>query len=422
MRVDYFYNEKLPKRTAHDSYVWRNCFYLSQSGVDVTLVTGPSKLSLQQMQRHYVGPGPLDQGVLPLNLSWKVRGLLGGCGQKGNSSQVQGCTGSLAWLQLPLLRKSQFLKLSWNLPFFWRCQKWLQVNRPDWAFFSVYKQAHFHLKRRVPGVKYLFEVQDLAWYPNSLQPTLMQNIPKSERGRIEMQRAVLQACDKVTTTTIALKTILQQSPYSITTPIEVIPLGSEHQPLQSVKTKEEPIRLGYVGQLYPHQGVDALIDALVEVPGVHLDVLGGSHRDVQRIQSLIDEKGMHSRVRLHGFIQPSEIADKLHNVDVLVAPFYPTLHMRYVAHTKLADYGRWALPVMVPSIEGIEEELRSPGLIFEASQYPRSNQGLVDTIKSLCEENRLKNLQEEVDLSRQQFPDRFHWHERCKKLKNILSQ
>lgn len=412
MHIFYLYNEKLPKKTAHDSYVWRNCYYLSEHGLDVTLVTGTSQYSLDEMAQYYIRAEKQGQ-----NLNFLKRSKLKWFSRKLDQN-------SFHWHQLPLLRKSPLFRLSWNLPFFYRCQNLLKRKSPDWVLFSVYKQAHFHLQRRLKGVKYLFEVHELAWYPPTLDPQeKFPHLPTRQFAKLKMQLEVLKSCDKLTTTTEALKKILEQAPYNIKVPISVIGLGSEHKPLQKTLTPKNPtnaLKLGYVGQLYIDQGVDTLIKVVAELGSVSLDIIGGSPKDLQRIEKLVKDLKVENRITLHGFVSPGQIVSRLKGVDVLVAPFHPTKHMRYVAHTKLSDYGRWALPVIVAKLEGVLSELHSHQFLFDATDYPGSQKSLKETIKNASNPQQLLKAQEEIANSLSSNPDRFSWKERCRALKALL--
>jgi glycosyltransferase involved in cell wall biosynthesis len=419
MQIAYLYNEKLPKKTAHDVYIWRNVYFLSQSGQDkltastlkLTYITGPShpKATLDMLQKHYLPHQhslPFENECAPLPF-WST--FL----DRGQSQSHH--AGSFEWIELPLMRKSGPLRLSWNLPFFLRCQKWLEKTRPDWVMMSVYKQAHFHLQRKLPGVRYLFEVHDLAFYPGTSEP-----VDARKKAQIQQQKEVLEACDAITVTTHALKRALEREPYHIKKPIFIVPLASEMQPLPPISVSRAAVNLAYVGQLYPHQGLDELIQALSHVEGLRLEILGGNKTDLERLKSLVYDLKLNNRVVFHGFISPQALASKLYGIDALVAPFHPTAHMRHVAHTKLIDYGRWALPVIAPNLEITREEVRSHHFLFDAAHYPQDLNSLIQVLKKVLDPKERLKAAEEIRHDLEKHPARFSWQERTDLLAPIF--
>lgn len=416
MHIDYFYNEKLPKRTAHDAYVWRSCYFLSQKGHDVSLITGKSAQDLVNMQQHYL-PATSFESIADVNMDLYEKGCLGAKAQSILSRNFS----KLTWVKMPLLRKSSFLNLSWNLPFFIRCQKWLERRKPDWALFSVYKQALYHLKRKIPGVSYGFEVHDLAWYPqNGHDTTSWKSLSKLKNKQLQLQIQVLRLADCITVTTQALQKILSQAPYSIHSPIYIVPLASEHSPICRSLPSHSRVRIAYVGQLYEHQGVGKLIEAAKRVPQLYLEIIGGSTHDLDKLKILVDSLAMSSRVRLRGFVPPSQVAPLLQDVHALAAPFYPTPHMKHVAHTKLADYGRWALPVVAPKLECVVEHVWTDQFLFSDEGYPQSTDSLVETLNKLVVPGALEQSYSMIDQLLYQNFDRFSWEDRCSNLTRAL--
>jgi glycosyltransferase involved in cell wall biosynthesis len=418
MKLAYLYNEKLPKKTAHDVYVWRNSYFLShflkEKTLEVSLLTGLScnHQSIESLQNYYLPSSyhkeqsqPATKKTLPF---WST------FADRGHSLLHE--MDHFQWIELPLMRKSGPFRISWNTPFFYRCQKWIEAQRPDWVLMSVYKQADFHLKRKVPGIRYLFEVHDLAFYPE-FEKKLP---PKEKEAEFERQIRVLNSCNAISVTTDALKKTLEKAPYSIQTPIYVIPLASEMNPVLPQKNQANEVSLGYVGQLYLDQGVDNLIKASAHVPGVKLEIMGGNTRDLERLKNLVKELHMHSRVHFHGFVSPQALHSKIHTCQGLVAPFHPTPHMRQVAHTKLVDYGRWALPVIAPELPITKEETRSSHFFFDSQNYPNSLESLIQTLKLACDPIERMKAQEEIDRDVEKNPDRFSWKERIFKLEQIF--
>jgi glycosyltransferase involved in cell wall biosynthesis len=209
---------------------------------------------------------------------------------------------------------------------------------------SVLKQGAFHIKRRVPGVKYVYEVHELAWYPGR---DLGDNKIST---RLDIERQIFSLADLVTVTTEALKDILLGRPYSVTTPIKVIPLAVDNVPLLPSPAMDGDLEIMYVGQMYPGQGLELLLEALQRTRGVRLTLVGGSPVDVRRLQGLSRTLKIDDRVRFTGFIAPAELAEIATGAHAFVAPFSAAGRMPFVAHTKLLEYTAWQRPVIAPDL------------------------------------------------------------------------
>jgi glycosyltransferase involved in cell wall biosynthesis len=253
-------------------------------------------------------------------------------------------TAGLTWKSLPILRKYMGLPLTWNGLFFWWSQRYFWQVRPDWVALSVLKQGAFHLKRRVPGVKYVYEVHELAWYPGR---DLGDNKIST---RLDIERQIFSLADLVTVTTDSLKDILLGRPYSVATPIKVIPLAVDFAPLPPAPAMDWGLEIMYVGQMYQGQGVELLLEALTRTRDIRLTLIGGAPVDVRRLQGLSRTLNIEDRVRFTGFIAPTELAGTAANAHVFVAPFSAGGRMPYVAHTKLLEYAAWQRPVIAPDL------------------------------------------------------------------------
>jgi glycosyltransferase involved in cell wall biosynthesis len=321
MRILYPYNEILPKRSAHDVYIVRNCAGLAAAGAEVTLAFGMGSLPDRELESHY-------HVTANENLSWK---------------------------RLPIIRRNFGLPVNMSTVFFWATQKLIQKSKPDWVALSVFKQGAFHLKRRLPGVKYVYEVHELAWYPgrDAHEPKL--------RKRLAEERIMLSRADVVTVTTCALQDILRAEPYNLTLPIEVVPLAVDFAPLPPPPPCTGDLQLMYVGQMYPGQGVDLLLRALAQTKGIRLTLAGGKADELTVLKQLARSLGIGHRVQFAGFLAPAELPELVAGAHALVAPFSATGRMPYVAHTKLLEYAAWQRPVVAPDLPVTREHFESVG-------------------------------------------------------------
>lgn len=310
MEILYPYNEALPKKTAHDVYLFRNCASLAEQGMPVTLACGWRSQTDTALFHHY--------------------GVVEHCG--------------LRLKRLPLIR--HWGPISCNTPFFWAAQRMVARQRPHWLLSSVFKQADYHTRRRIAGVKYAYEVHQLSWYPTCDTP--------ERRLAAERERDILNQMDLVTTTTAALKAILQKAPYALSVPIEIVPLAVENTPL-APPGPANPFVLMYIGQLYASQGVDLLLRAVAAVPNIVLEIVGGQRPEIRLLSELATSLGIMNRVKFHGFLSPVDLPAQAQRAHAFVAPFYATERMPYVAHTKLLEYAAWGRPIVAPRVEAVLE-------------------------------------------------------------------
>lgn len=360
MRIVYPYNELLPKNKAHDVFIVQECFALAENQCSVTLLFGKGKQNGSLLEHYQLPPNP----------HFELR-------------------------PLPLIRKNNWLRLSWNRPFFAACQKYIAKQRPDWVVMSVRKQGAYHLERKIPGVRYLYEVHELLHYNGTPQP------------KVAREKQMLEQADLITVTTSALKEILLRPPYSIHTPIEVSPLAVKAAPLPA-PLPSSPLILAYVGQLYQGQGLPLLLEALSQTKQVRLKVIGGKPAEIQDYRALCEKLGIAKRVDWVGFVPPSQISRHLTDVQAFVAPFEASGRMPYVAHTKLLEYARWGRPLIAPDLPIVRDHFdhNHGALLFEVGNA----HSLATSIEALQSEKTLMRLQEQIS----HFANAFSWEERAK--------
>jgi glycosyltransferase involved in cell wall biosynthesis len=358
MRIIYPYNEILPKKKAHDVFIFHECAALAaQNGFDVTLLVGQG--SGVNLFSHY---------DVPENDHFRLQRLF-------------------------ILRKNKLLNLSWNLPFFFFCQRYIQHNRPDVVICSVRKQGAYHFQRKIPGIMYVYELHELSWYPNCPSASF-----------IQAEREMLARADLITVTTKLLKQILKNPPYQLKNPIEIVPLAVRSKPLLP-PSESDILRLTYVGQLYAGQGLPTLLQALSQMKGVHLKILGGKPEEIAHLKNLAKKLGVENCITFLGFILPGNIPSIIQDTDAFVAPFDQAGRMPYVAHTKLFEYAMWGRPIVAPDLPIVREHFSAGVLLYE----PDSSNALAVSLKNLQQRSTLHQLQQEIVA----YQDRFSWNVRA---------
>ena len=320
MRITYPYNEILPTRKAHDAYVWRNCVSLAETGAEVALACGAPSLADDALARHYAT-------ALPVNFSVA---------------------------RLAILRRNWGLPFTWNRVFDTAAQRLLADARPDVAIVSVRKQGRYHFARKLPGVRYVYEVHELAWYP-TFGPA------RDGEAAIAAERDMLARADLVTVTTGALRDILTAAPYRLANRIEVVPLAISTQPSVPDATHGEPLHVMYIGQLYAGQGVEDLLEAVARVNGVTATIVGGTPAEIAGLRAALPAEAL-ERVRFTGFVPPAGIPALAAGAHAFAAPFRNERRMPFVAHTKLAEYAALRRPVVAPDLPIVHEHFPQGGV------------------------------------------------------------
>jgi len=347
MRIALPYNEILPTNKAHDAFLFKEASEFTSSGCDVHLIVGQGSLSSDKLALHYGTAAP---------------------------THLVTC---------PILRKNNPLNLSWNFPFFWSTRRYLQRIQPDVIVMSVLKQAADLLAHRQPGSFYIYEAHEVAVYPH-----------QTHHPRFALEKWVLEHADCICVTTHQLKEILQRPPYTICTPIHVIPLAVEAQPLP-LPSSNLPPTVTYVGQLYKEQGIEDLLKAMEYAPKIHLRIIGGKPEDIKRLDR------HQPNVTFEGYVPPSQLSQHVSATHAFIAPFRLEGRMPYVAHTKLYEYQAWGRIILAPAAAIVKEHVSADRCIYYHDQ-----------------DSLVRALQQIPSLPFPQ-PKLFPWHQRIKEFFNL---
>jgi glycosyltransferase involved in cell wall biosynthesis len=351
MRAAYVYNEILPTGKAHDGYVWRNCVSLAGAGVDMTLACGRGSGDVTALAAHYGTESP----------------------------------GRLAIERLAVLRRNFGLPITWNRVFDAAAQRFLERTRPQVALLSVRKQGRYHLARKLAGVRYVYEVHELAWYPTLGDAAL-------HAAAIAAEREMLARADLITVTTRPLHDILRSAPYGLANDIAVMPLAITPPPLPPPISHSTPLHVMYVGQLYTGQGVEDLVAAVVRTPQVRLTIVGGQAHEIARLRAAVGDAS--ARIHFMGFVAPAAIPALAASAHAFAAPFRAERRMPFVAHTKLLEYIALRRPVVAPDLPIVRDHF--PGGAGLASHAPNDVEAIAAALRELLDRERWQHLVEGI--------------------------
>jgi glycosyltransferase involved in cell wall biosynthesis len=177
-------------------------------------------------------------------------------------------------------------------------------------------------------------------------------------------------------------------------------------------------RLIYVGQLYPHKGVDLLLHALVEVPRAELVIVGGLDDDPQRarLEQLATNLGVAKQVIFTGPQPYARVPELLAKADIALLPLADGLVARcFTSPLKLFDYLAAGLPIVAMSFPTVREVLRDGhnGLLVAPNDPP----ALAAAVNCLLDDPEL--AQRLASQARRDAAD-FSWERRARRILRAL--
>lgn len=309
-------------------------------------------------------------------------------------------------IRVPMLRGNLF---SWHAIFNFFCLLKL-ISMKKEGNYVVYlremKLARFLLKfKGILGIPFVIEVHDLKI------KQFYDSCP--ERNRTEDY--VFRKADGIIVLLDTFGNILKETYKISNTPVVKVPLAAEKVPFSYNPSGRKII--GYIGQLYPMQGVEILIEAITYLPDARLSIIGGRKEDINRLTGFAADKKVGDRVSFHGFVPPNEVAEKAKEADVMVICALNRGKRRYSAHTKLYEYMAIGKPIIAVDIPSIREEVADgkDALLVR----PEDPKGLADAIERVLNNQRLAgSLAAEAYKS----ADEFTWGKRAMKLSDFFQK
>ncbi|MDA0947948.1 MAG: glycosyltransferase, partial [Planctomycetota bacterium] len=125
----------------------------------------------------------------------------------------------------------------------------------------------------------------------------------------------------------------------------------------------------YFGGLLRWKGVDVLVEAARELPGVQVLVVGGMDADVEALRR--QAAGV-STVRIEGFLPPAEAPLYLAAADLTVVPNRgtPAISARYTSPLKVFEAMAMGLPLVVSDLPSLREVLSEDQARFVTPEDP----------------------------------------------------
>ena len=239
----------------------------------------------------------------------------------------------------------------------------------------------------------------------------------------------LKAADRILTTTEKTKEKLSKYyspfPYKIT----VVPSGANvdlFRPMnikhvrKDLQLEQDLYWVGMVGTLYPHQGVDYLINSLPfilkELPNLKLIIIGNGVMK-EELVNLTRDLGVEDKVVFTGEVPYEEVPKYINALDVCVAFFKPVLP--YTADPiKLYEYLACEKAVVTSGLDWCEDFLEQVGNLVsvEASNPQKLAKAIVQLIKD-------DNLRKETGKrGREIVVEQRRWEIAAKNVQAVLKE
>lgn len=185
--------------------------------------------------------------------------------------------------------------------------------------------------------------------------------------------------------------------------LHLVPFGIDTEQLTPYqnKTKSDSVRIGYIGTIFEHKGVDLLVDAFQALPAdvrAKLTIYGDINQfpDYGKLVQERVLKGHNAhKIKLAGTFPNAELGSVLSNIDVLVVP------SRWYENTPLVIQSALATktPLIATDLGGMSELIKHGhnGLLFELN----SVSSLKETLASVISDPQLlKTFRENIPPER----------------------
>jgi glycosyltransferase involved in cell wall biosynthesis len=123
--------------------------------------------------------------------------------------------------------------------------------------------------------------------------------------------------------------------------------------------------LAYVGGITPVRGCDIIVDALPQLPEVHVAFVSvrpnGRNAQVDLLRERAESLGVADRVHMLPFVPHWQVSDYLRPADAAVSPLHHLPNHEIALSNKFFEYAHARLPLITSDIRTMAEMVRSTG-------------------------------------------------------------
>lgn len=181
-----------------------------------------------------------------------------------------------------------------------------------------------------------------------------------------------------------------------------------------------PVRnLLYVGDMNPVKGVDVLVRAVKDIPGVRLTLAGGVPSDgsAARIKMLCDRLGLQQKVHFQGYVSPYNVRKLYKDADIVLLPLSPTVQSRYfTSPLKMFEYMASGKPIIAADFPSIKEVLTHGETAMLVP--PEDEKAWAQAIHNLLHD---EPLCEKISKNARQLSLQYTWEMRAKRILDFIN-
>ncbi|MBA2302939.1 MAG: glycosyltransferase family 4 protein [Acidobacteria bacterium] len=182
---------------------------------------------------------------------------------------------------------------------------------------------------------------------------------------------------------------------------------------------DEPVA-AYAGHLYAWKGVDVLLQAIAQVPGIAGLIVGGhaAESDLARVKQLATDLGISDRVTFTGLVEPSRVMAHLARATMLVLPNPASaISTNFTSPLKLFEYmasGRAIVASDLPSIREVLQHGRDALLV-----EPGNPAAIAAALRTLAAD---KPLAERLARTALDGAASYTWARRAERLERLFTE
>lgn len=357
MRVLYLHDAKFTKMSEELENIFATCQGLADAGCQVTLAAARGSRSHRHLRGLYLPQLKSSSPFYVQNL-WSSKGpfIPAFCGIWPFSFQGQ--------------------LLIWRL-------------RPCWVLCTDPHLALFYLRRKIPGTRYLFQINELPYYspqaqllsgPSSNTSTEQLEldsskrvprafIPPASRGKTLNFCEIVKRADLLVSSTEQIACALTDSPYLAPRAPRVISPGSPHFPLPPTgRAPDATTHLLCLHDLNDEESLAKLMQVLQLFVGsreLHVHIAGGKPEKTLSWRRYFDVRQLRDLATFHGPCSPAQLIKLATRADAFLDLFAAKGAALLKARPQLAHFSRWGRPIIAPDLPVVREQLAGgPATMF----------------------------------------------------------
>jgi glycosyltransferase involved in cell wall biosynthesis len=247
-----------------------------------------------------------------------------------------------------------------NRYFAMRLARYIDEQPPDAIMVRHLKIAQ-SLLRRFPRIPLLYEAHEV----------FADTAPARRQASIAaLERRVVQGAQAVVSNSRATAERLTQR-YGSIRKLAVIPNGVDFRSLIPEKDWSRcGERIVYAGSFFGWKGVDDLVAAARELPGLHISLLGGDEDSICKMRGQAKAGG--AELEFAGRVSPQRVAQALENACIAVLPNRDDLDSVFTSPIKLFEYMAAGCAIVACDLPAVREILAEDEAVWVRPGDPHS--------------------------------------------------